>query len=240
MEPAHSVEAVFFPLDEELELPATGLTPQAHQGLVLLGALLPFASAVKQLETLLKVQLSQSTARRLTQQAGTCLEQWQDQQAHPFTEEREQEVLPARLAMATDGVLVSVRPREWTEVKMVTIGEVIQQRKEHEPLCEHLSYFARLSDADTFADLASGEMQHRGVERVSEVAALQDGAEWIQSFVQGHRQDAVRILDFAHAAQYVSEIGELACSQVPSCLHHGSRSSCRRSSRRDLAWSWSP
>lgn len=213
MEPVRGVGAGFFPLDEELELPATGLTPQAHQGLVLLGALLPYGSAAKHLETLLKVQVSQSTARRLTLQAGTCLEQWQDQQAHPLIEEREQKSVPPRLAMATDGVLVSVRPHDWTEVKMVTIGEVSQQRKEHEPLCEHLSYFARLSDADTFADLASSEIRRRGVDRGNEVAALQDGAEWIQSFVQGHRADAVRILDFAHAAQYVSEIGDLACSQ---------------------------
>jgi hypothetical protein len=72
MEPAHNVEAGFFPLDEELDLPLSGLAPHAHQGLVLLGSVLPFRSAAMHLETLLKVQVSTSTVRRLTEQAGAC------------------------------------------------------------------------------------------------------------------------------------------------------------------------
>jgi len=36
---------------------------------------------------------------------------------------------------------------------------------------------------------------------------VQDGAVWLQGFVDVHRHDAVRILDFYHAAEYVSEIG---------------------------------
>jgi len=40
------------------------------------------------------------------------------------------------------------------------------------------------------------------------VCAVQDGAEWLQGLVDDHRGDAVRILDFAHAAQYVNEIGQ--------------------------------
>jgi hypothetical protein len=49
-------------------------------------------------------------------------------------------------------------------------------------------------------------MRRRGVERAKEVCAIQDGAEWIQGFVHGHRHDALRILDFAHAASYIHEI----------------------------------
>jgi len=37
---------------------------------------------------------------------------------------------------------------------------------------------------------------------------VQDGAEWLQGLVDYHRADAVRILDFAHAASAVSDIGE--------------------------------
>lgn len=209
MEPARSVEAGFSPLDEELNLPSSGLTPHAHQGLVLLGSLLPFASAARHLETLLQVQISPSTVRRLTEQAGASLQQWQDQQAQPLSVGVRQEEAIARLAMATDGVLIPVLPNEWAEVKMTTIGEV-RHTKQGEPHCEKLSYFARLADAETFADLASFEMRRRRVDQAKEVAALNDGAEWIVGFVQGHRADALRILDFAHAAQYIAEIGTLA------------------------------
>ena len=59
-----------------------------------------------------------------------------------------------------------------------------------------------------FADQAGAELRRRGIERAKEVCAIQDGAEWIQGFVHGHRHDALRILDFAHAASYVYEIAD--------------------------------
>ena len=48
------------------------------------------------------------------------------------------------------------------------------------------------------------------MERAKEVAAVQDGADWLQGFVESHRHDAVRILDFAHAAGYLGQIAEQA------------------------------
>ncbi len=131
----------FFSLNEELDLPNTGLTPHVHQGLVVLGSIVPFAQAAKHLETLLAVAVSTSRVRRLTELAGACLEQWQDQQAHPLSSETTQGEVPARLAFATD-VLVPLRLLEWAEVKMVTIGEVGQQREKEARHCDHLSSFA--------------------------------------------------------------------------------------------------
>ena len=40
------------------------------------------------------------------------------------------------------------------------------------------------------------------------MCAVQDGAEWLQGLVEYHRADAVRMLDFAHAAEYVNDIGQ--------------------------------
>jgi hypothetical protein len=40
------------------------------------------------------------------------------------------------------------------------------------------------------------------------VAAIQDGAQWLQGLVDWHRPDALRILDFPHAAGYVAKIGQ--------------------------------
>jgi len=37
---------------------------------------------------------------------------------------------------------------------------------------------------------------------------VQDGAEWLQGLVDYHRTDAVRILDFVHAAEYINDIGQ--------------------------------
>ena len=90
----------------------------------------------------------------------------------------------------------------WAEVKTLVIGEVLAPTSETTTArtTAH-SYFSRLTDAATFADLASVEIERRGVERARAVCAVQDGADWLQGFVDGHRQDAVRILDFAHEAR---------------------------------------
>ena len=42
---------------------------------------------------------------------------------------------------------------------------------------------------------------------------MTDGAEWEQGFIDFHRPDAVRILDFAHAAEHLSAVGEAIWGQ---------------------------
>src|SRR5437868_1003616 len=73
-----------------------------------------------------------------------------------------------------------------------------------EQVPEALSYFSRLADADTFRRLAWVETHRRGVTVAPRVCAVVDGAEWCQTFLTRHCPDAVRILDFPHAAGYVS------------------------------------
>ena len=48
----------------------------------------------------------------------------------------------------------------------------------------------------------------RGVKKAGRVAAVTDGAEWEQGFIDYHRPDAVRILDLPHAGEYVGKIGK--------------------------------
>ena len=52
------------------------------------------------------------------------------------------------------------------------------------------------------------ETQRRGVETAGAVAFVTDGSEWLQKFVDHHRADAVRMLDFPHAAEYLAAIGQ--------------------------------
>ena len=83
---------------------------------------------------------------------------------------------------------------EWVEVKTVALGEVTRNKR-GEVYTQDLSYFSRLSDAASFAEAALVETHRRGLERATEVCAVQDGAEWRPRPVDYHRADAVRILD---------------------------------------------
>lgn len=115
-----------------------------------------------------------------------------------------------RLVISSDGAFVPLMGGVWEEVKMLVVGEVEpEQREEEEIHTSKLSYFSRLADAETFGELATVETERREGVQAKEVAAVQDGAVWLQGMVDLHRPDAVRILDFAHAAEYVSEIEQL-------------------------------
>jgi hypothetical protein len=222
------VEAGFFPLDKELQVPDGHLLPHAQEALVRLGSELPFGRVAEHVERILGVVVHASTARRQTLAAGQRVLEVQNEQAQPLAACPEEEAAE-RMAMSSDGAMVPLVGGVWAEVKVVAIGAVERRTRkgEEQIVTTQLTYFARLANAATFADQASAEVRRRGIERAKEVCAIQDGAEWIQGFVQGHRHDALRILDFAHAASYVSEIadkvreggGHLPAKWVNGVLH---------------------
>ena len=190
-------------------MPEGHLLPHAQQTLVSMSSELPFERAVKHLARTLGVVVHASTARRHTLAVGQRMLEVQNAQAQPLSACPE-EPAAERMAMSSDGSMVPLVGGVWAEVKVVAIGEVeCRKRKDEEQIVTtDLTYFARMAPAATFADQASAELRRRGIERAKEVCAIQDGAEWIQGFVQGHRHDALRILDFAHAADYLIEIAE--------------------------------
>ena len=76
-----------------------------------------------------------------------------------------------------------------------------------------LSYFSRLAEAETFQRLTLGELYRRHLETAGQVAAVSDGAEWIQGFVNYHCPAALRILDFPHAAERLCQIGDVVLGE---------------------------
>ena len=54
--------------------------------------------------------------------------------------------------------------------------------------------------------MATVETQRRGTATAGIVCAVVDGAPWIQDFIEGHRPDAVRILDWPHALGYMAGV----------------------------------
>lgn len=207
------VELDFFPLDEELELLPGSLTPHAHECLVRLGTWVPsFEQAHKELEATLKVRVSEAMSRRRTEAAGAAYEAVQRQEVERI--EQELPLAPtkaAKIQVSADGAMVPLVGGEWAEVKTVAIGEIgqtIQSDGKGVVRTENITYFSRRVEAQQFNRLALGEMHRRGVEQAQQVAAPADGAEWIQGFLDFHCPEAVRILDFAHAAERISEVGQ--------------------------------
>jgi hypothetical protein len=203
----------FFPLDEELALPTGGLTPYAQECLVRVGAWLPFERTAEMLKDMLGVQVSTGQVRRVTEAAGAAYVTVQTQEADQI--ERAAPIAPAgseKSVISVDGALVPLRHGEWAEVKTLVVGDVqpaVLEKGEWVVHSRNLTYFSRLVDAEQFAHLTLVEMHRRGLENSGQIAAVMDGAEWEQGFVDYHCPQAVRILDFPHAGQRIGQIGQV-------------------------------
>ena len=209
---ARAVRRGFFPLDEELQLLAGHYTPTLYEGMTRLSTWMPFARAVKEMGYFRHTHVAEATVRRQTEAVGAAYVAVQEQEVAqleratpPAPQGPEQQFL------SVDGAFVPLVGGEWAEVKTMVIGEVEPPKQVKDELViqtRALSYFSRLTDSTTFQRLALVETHRRGVETAGAVSAVTDGAEWCQSFVDFHRSDAVRILDFPHAGEHLAQIGQ--------------------------------
>ena len=229
------------PLDEALGLSGSRYSPKVLSWLARLGADAPFAEAAALLEDLTGIRVSAATVRRQSEALGATVVAL----AEAEVERIEQEwplppVAPDRLVTSVDGAMIPLRHGEWAEMKLVSVGEPelvassapgAERDSAAGVRTRQLSYFARLSDAETFGRQALEELHRRGLERAGEVAAVQDGAVWLQGFVDFHRPDALRILDWPHAAQRLTAIAEQ--------LFGANTPRSRRAGARLRLWLWS-
>lgn len=211
MRPVPCVGQVFFPLDEELQLLSGPFTPSLVESIVRLGTWMPFVPVTQALAYFCQVSLSEPTARRKTEEAGAAYVEVQTAQVEAIAhEEGDGPAGPSVQLMSVDGAMVPLTHHAWGEVKTMVLGVIgppVQEKGEWHVHATQLSYFSRLTDHETFSRLATVETHRRGTARAGVVVAINDGAEWEQEVVTDHRANAVRILDWGHSAEHVSEVG---------------------------------
>lgn len=196
----------FSPLDEELALGRGAFSPYVVEAIVRLGAAMSFEQVPAQLAFFTQVGIGEETARHLTEQAGAKLVEIETAEVGALEQHEGPVAGPTVQQVSVDGAMVPLVKAEWAEVKTLVIGNV-ERGGEGDPHTGELSYFSRLAEAEVFCRLAETEVHRRGTETAGTVCAVMDGAEWLQHFIDWHCPDAVRILDFPHAAQHVSEAG---------------------------------
>lgn len=209
---AQPVRLGFSSLDEELALLPGSLTPWLQESVVRLGTWMPFAQAAEAVAFFTGVTVAESTVRRTTEGAGAAYAAVQTGAVEAI-----EQTLPAAPAgaplqlVSVDGAIVPLVHQEWEGVRTLAVGVVgkpVCERGEWVVQTEELSSCSRLTDAETFGRLALVETHRRGTETARTVCAVSDGAPWIQGFVDLHRPDAVRILDFPHALGSAAQAGQ--------------------------------
>lgn len=202
----------FSPLDEELRLLAGRLSPKLAEDVTRLGLWMPFDAARQLLFSLTGARVSEATARRETLAAGEALVALEEKAVDILeVEGPASAAAPRVLQVSMDGAMVPLVGGAWAEARTVVVAELRRDGK-GKPVLEagNLSYYSRMAHHVSFTRSATIETHRRGVEQAAVVIAVNDGAEWIQEFLEHHRPDAVRILDWAHASGYIHAAGHAA------------------------------
>ncbi|MBK8904206.1 MAG: hypothetical protein IPM53_23705 [Anaerolineaceae bacterium] len=215
---AVTVASVIFPLDEELELLHGQYTPQIQEALTRLGSKMPFAQAVEEIWFGEKIHIEESVLRQTTYRHGQAAEAIERAKVERLeTKMTPASARPKQILVSADGAFIHLTNGEWREVKTMVVGEFARvwngKKGEIEVKTGDISYFSRSYRIREFERYALAELHRRGVDNAEQVVTVNDGSEWIQSFADYHLPQAVRILDFRHALDYVVAAGQAVYSE---------------------------
>jgi hypothetical protein len=172
---------------------------------------MPFERASELLADMQGIRVSPTMSRRSSEAAGAAYVEMQTAEVARL--EKDSPPAPKgaeKMQMSADGAMVPLLHGQWGEVRTLVVGEVqppVEERGEWVVHTRNVSYFSRKISAEQFEQLALVEIQRRGIENAGQVASVMDGSDWLQSFTDYHRPDAVRILDFPHAGEHIGQVG---------------------------------
>src|SRR5207302_1705685 len=131
-----------------------------QEGMVRLATWMPFRQACRELEFFTGMQVSATTLRTTTEQAGQAYVHWQEQQAASIQAECPASPAgPAVQLLSVDGAFLQLVGGAWKEVKTLAVGVVGEPREEDGERVVHtteLSYFSRMSESKQFEQQALG------------------------------------------------------------------------------------
>ena len=188
-------------------------TPQVQEAVARLGSRLPYQEAKEELEMMWGIDISVASVREITMRAGRLADALIEEEMKRLqTEAPAAKATPKQLLMSADGAMVQLRSGEWCEIKTVAFGEFETKwdatSQEVVTQTEKVSYFSSADRAEQFSNKAIVEWHRRGGENAEKVVAVNDGAAWIQAFIDYHCPTATRVIDFAHAQGYVATVGK--------------------------------
>lgn len=208
-----SVGRALFPLDEELGLLVGRYTPRLQETIARWGSDKTFGKTVKEMGRCFHTAVSEATCRRVTYRSGIAAEGLVRMAVEELEEKApDPKVTPETMLISADGSFIRLTSGAWREVKSIAVGEfgVVGQDKAGKQVVKtrDISYFTRSYGVRDFERYALAELHRRGLEKAKTVVAVNDGAAWIQSFIDYHCPQAIRIIDFAHALGHVADAGK--------------------------------
>lgn len=217
------------PLDQQYEIIPGQTTPGLASLLGILGAEVAFEEASRLAERFLLFQVSDNTVRKQTEGYGEAQEEveekWIEQaEDERWLQERERTVKrhTGRIYASMDGAQVPVE-EEWRELKTLCWYDVekispstIQKHhrrcgeKKKDLQARDIHYYCDIQEAEQFGRLFWATGLRHQADMHDEIVVVADGAIWIWNLVEKYFPQAVQIVDWYHAVQYLAPIAAAA------------------------------
>lgn len=207
-------------LDEALGLRPNALSAEVERLVAQLGVHMPFAQAGILFEELTLVSMSDHSVDKATQAYGETVQEVEQEQLTQAQFGQKPDIAPLRLYGSIDGGRVRTRApkgeeQPWREVKT---GAWYQARgvpptkpdDEWRIQAHDISYYADICPADDFGDLFWSSGVACGAEDAVELIIIADGAQWIWELADLHFPDAIQIIDWFHACEYLMPVAKHA------------------------------
>ena len=213
-----------YPLDHQLGLRPGQISAELESLSGMTGAQLPFGQGSQLFEALTLISVSDHTLAKATQVVGEevrALElEWvaQSRDGDWLQEQQRLAERPQRLYGALDAAKVHIRGQKehpWRDLKVgawfTTTAEPPQSPDDDwEIRATDISYYCDIQEAQQFGDLLWATGCQRHAELAQELIFLGDGADWIWRLVQEHYPEAVQIVDWFHATEYIAPVAKAA------------------------------
>lgn len=220
-----SCHAGQFPVDRELDIENTELSPGVRHMQAVVGQEVPFDHGREQMKVLAGLEVTTKSVERTAEGVGTDLaerEQKAIQQALQWDLPLVAgEPIPIRYVQM-DGTGIPVvknetvgrpgkiagQPAHTREVKLGCVFTPTRWDKKGSPIrdADSPTYTGAIETAEEFGRRIDAQAWQRGWNRAQKKVVMGDGADWIWNLTGEHFSGAVQIVDLYHARQHLWEV----------------------------------
>lgn len=216
------------PLDEALGLRPNQMSAELERLGGMTGVETSFGKGSQLFESLTLVSLSNQSLDKAAQAYGQEMERveqaWQQEAHDPekLAQRKREKRRPLRLYGSLDATKVHVRgdkEHPWRDLKVGAWFEA-RGRPPRQPdgewhiRAENITYFTDICPAKEFTHLFWATGVQRNAHLARELVILGDGAEWIWRLVAANFPDAIQIVDWFHACEYLTPVAKAAFKQT--------------------------
>jgi hypothetical protein len=208
------------PLDEALGIPVLGPSVETLQKIchaAVVGR--SFEDGQEILSVHSKIQISAKHVRTLAQREGRNLVEQRQREVESYRQGHLKEIaipIPELLVVTADGGRVQMRQAQanerWKEDKIGIVYDAVMNPQSHANLGEYLgaeaqtkTYTATMESWQSIGWMLRLEAECRGYSKAKTKVFVADGAQHIRELKDLQFPEAVFILDWAHAAQHLSD-----------------------------------